>query len=66
LGSPDVSSLADLSASYKLVSATQAVPVTKASIFALVGAVLLPLVAVALTQAPLKQSLDELKGLLLL
>jgi hypothetical protein len=66
LGSPDVSSLADLSASYQLVSAMQAAPVTKASILPLVGAVLLPLVAVALTQAPLKQILGELKGLLLL
>jgi ABC-type transport system involved in cytochrome bd biosynthesis fused ATPase/permease subunit len=66
LGSPDVSSLADLSASYQLVSAMQTVPVTKESILPLVVAALVPLAAVAVTQAPLKQVLGELKGLLLL
>ncbi len=64
LGSPDVSSLADLSASCQLVSAMKAVPVTKASVVPLVGAALLPLAVVALTQAPLKQILAQLKGVL--
>jgi hypothetical protein len=64
LGSPDVSSLADLAAGYELVRSMRNVPVTKASIVPPVLAALAPLVAVALTQAPVKQILGELKGLL--
>jgi len=66
LGSPDVSSLADLAAGYELVKNMRTLPVTKASIVPLVLAALAPLAAVALTQAPFKQILGELKGLLLL
>lgn len=66
LGSPDVSSLADLAAGYESVRSVRVVPVTKASIVPLVLAAMAPLVAVALTQAPVKQILGELKGLLLL
>ena len=66
LGSPDVSSLADLAAGYELVKQMRTLPVTKASVVPLVLAALAPLVAVALTQAPFKQILGELKGLLLL
>jgi len=66
LGSPDVSSLADLSAAYDLVKAMQAVPVTKASIFPLLLAATVPLAAVALTRAPFKAILGSIKGLLLL
>jgi len=66
LGSPDVSSLADLSAAYDLVRSMQAVPITKASIFPLLVAATLPLAGVALTQVPFKAILDSVKGLLLL
>jgi hypothetical protein len=66
LGSPDVSSLADLAAGYELVKNMRTLPVTKASVVPLVLAALAPLAAVALTQAPFKLILGELKGLLLL
>jgi hypothetical protein len=65
LGSPDMSSLADLSASYELIQNIRIVPVTKDSIVPLVFAALLPLAAVAATQVPFKQILGVLKGLLL-
>jgi hypothetical protein len=64
LGSPDVSSLADLAAGYALVERIRSVPVTKASVIPLILAALLPLVVVAATQAPFKQILGALKGLM--
>jgi hypothetical protein len=66
LGSPDVSSLADLAAGYELVKNMRTMPVTKSSVVPLVLAALAPLAGVALTQAPFKLILGELKGLLLL
>jgi hypothetical protein len=66
LGAPDASSLADLSASYQIIQEMRPVPVTKQSIVPLVLAALLPFVAVAATQAPFKQILGAVKGLLLL
>jgi len=66
LGSPDISSLADLSASYELIQNIRLVPVTKASIAPLILSALLPLAVVAATQAPIKQILGAIKGLVLL
>jgi hypothetical protein len=66
LGSPDMSSLADLSAAYELVRSMQAVPVTKASIFPLLLVATVPLAGVALTRVPFRAILDSVKGLLLL
>jgi hypothetical protein len=66
LGSPDMSSLADLSASYQIIESMRPVPVTRQSIVPLVFVALLPFVAVAATQAPFKQILGSIKGLLLL
>ena len=66
LGSADMSSLADLSASYQIIQELKPVPVTRQSIFPLVLAALLPFVVVAATQAPFKQILGAIKGLLLL
>jgi hypothetical protein len=66
LGSPDMSSLADLSASYQIIQELRPVPVTRQSIFPLVVAALLPFVVVAATQMPVKQILGTIKGLLLL
>jgi hypothetical protein len=66
LGSPDVSSLADLASSYELVKNIRPLPITRESVAPLVLAALLPVVGVALTQAPLKEILDAVKGLLLL
>ena len=63
LGSPDVSSLADLAAGYALVEQMRSVPVTKASVIPLILAALLPLMVVAATQAPFGQIIGELKGL---
>ena len=66
LGSPDMSSLADLSAAYDLVNSMQAVPVTKASVVPLVLAALVPLAGVALTRVPFREIVASVKGLLLL
>ena len=66
LGAPDPSSLADLAAGYELVKNMLAVPVTKESVAPLVLAAVLPLVCVAATQAPLKEIMGALKGMLLL
>ena len=66
LGSPDVSSLADLAAGYELVKNIRPVPLTKESIVPLVIAASLPMLVMAATQAPFKQILDAAKGLLLL
>lgn len=66
LGSPDVSSLADLAAGFELVRAMRTVPMTKASVVPLIFAALLPLAGVALTQAPFRAIIDSVKGLLLL
>jgi hypothetical protein len=65
LGSPDMSSLADLATSYQLVQDIRPVPVTKQSIGPLIAAALLPLVVVAATQVPFKQIVGALKRLLL-
>lgn len=65
LGSPDVSSLADLAAGYELVTRIKAVPVSKASLAPLLLGALLPVVVVATTQVPFKQVLGALKALLL-
>jgi hypothetical protein len=66
LGSPDVSSLADLAAGYEFVKSIRPLPVTKESVVPPVLAALVPLAGVALTQAPFRQILDAVKGLLLL
>jgi hypothetical protein len=65
LGSPDVSSLADLAAGYELVNAMRTVPVTKDGVLPLLVAALVPLAIVAATQAPIKEILSVVKGLLL-
>ena len=66
LGSPDISSLADLAASYGTIRSIRPLPVTKETIMPLILAALIPFIGVALTQVPLKQILAEVKGLLLL
>jgi len=66
LGSPDISSLADLAASYEMIKSIRPLPVTKETIMPLILAALIPFIGVALTRVPLKQILGEVKGLLLL
>jgi len=66
LGSPDISSLADLAAGYELVKNMRAVPLTKESLMPVVVAALIPILAVAATQAPVAKIIAEIKGLLLL
>lgn len=66
LGAPDPSSLADLAAGYDLVKNMLAVPITKESVAPLVLAAVVPLVCVAATQAPFKEIVGALKGMLLL
>jgi len=66
LGSPDMSSLADLSMSYDLVKRMLPVPVVKEGVLPLLVAVVVPMALVAATQAPVKEILDALKGMLLI
>lgn len=66
LGSPDISSLADLAAGYELVKNMRAVPLTKESLMPVVVAALIPILAVSATQAPVAKIISEIKGLLLL
>jgi hypothetical protein len=66
LGSPDVSSLADLATSYDMIKNIRPLPVTRGTVTPLVLAAVLPFIGVALTQAPLKQIMAEVKALLLL
>lgn len=66
LGSPDVSSLADLAAGYEMVKNIRPLPVTRETVAPLIIAAALPFIAVALTQLPVKQVLDAVKGLLVL
>lgn len=66
LGSPDVSSLADLATSYDMIKNLRPLPVTRGTVMPLVLAAVLPFIGVALTQAPLKQIMAEVKALLLL
>jgi hypothetical protein len=66
LGSPDMSSLADLAAGYELVKNMRAAPLTKESLMPVLIAALVPVMAVAATQVPVAKILSEVKGLLLL
>ena len=65
LGSPDMSSLADLSMSYDMVKRMLPIPIVREGIVPLLAAALLPMVAVAATQVPVTQLLAALKSLLL-
>lgn len=65
VGSPDMSSLADLAAGYELVTRIKAVPLGKAGIAPLLLGAMLPIVVVAATQVPFKQILGAMKSMLL-
>ncbi len=64
LGSPDASSLADISAAYDLVKQIKPVPLTREGLLPLLFAALLPMVIVAATQMPFKVILDTLRKVL--
>jgi len=64
VGSPDMSSLADLSMSYDLVRRILPVPIVKEGIVPLVGVAVLPMLVVAATQVPISQLVASLKALL--
>jgi hypothetical protein len=66
LGTPDISSLADLAAGYELVQKMKPAPITVQGLVPLVLAALVPVAVVAATQVPVKQVLGEVKKLLLL
>jgi hypothetical protein len=66
LGSPDISSLADIAASYEQVKKIKALPVTKESILPLLAAAVLPMAAVAATRVPFKEIVHAVKGMLLI
>lgn len=60
LGSPDVSSLADLAASYELVRRMRPVPIDVATVSAVLLAAILPLLPAVATAVPIKDILGKL------
>lgn len=65
LGTPDISSLADLGAGFEAVRNMRTVPLSKEAILPIVLAALLPMLGAAATQVPLKELLGSVKLLLL-
>lgn len=65
LGAPDASSLADLATGYEAVKNMLPVPLSKEAVLPVVVATVLPLIAAAATQVPLRQMLGVLKLLML-
>jgi hypothetical protein len=63
VGSADIQSLADLSNSLEVVRSMRIVPITRDGIVRLVGAILIPLVPLALTMMPLEELVKMLLGL---
>lgn len=64
VGSGDVQSLADLSNSFEVVRTMHVAPVTRDAVFRLAGAVLVPIVPLALTIMPLEELVRQLFGIL--
>jgi len=64
VGSGDIQSLADLGNSYSVVRSMRIVPVTRDALLQLAGAVLAPIVPLALTMMPLEELLKQLFGIL--
>jgi hypothetical protein len=65
LGAPDASSLADLATGYEAVKNMLPVPLSKEAVLPVVVATVLPLIAAAATQVPLRQMLGVLRLLML-
>jgi hypothetical protein len=63
VGSADIQSLADLGNSLEVVRSMRIVPITRDGIVRLVGAILIPLVPLALTMMPLEELVKMLLGL---
>jgi hypothetical protein len=64
VGSPDISTLADLGNSFEVVRTMHMAPVTRDAVFRLAAAVLLPVVPLALTIMPLEELVKQLFGIL--
>jgi len=64
VGSADVQSLADLSNSYEVVRSMRTVPISRDAILQLAGAVLAPIVPLALTMMSLEDLVKQLFGIL--
>jgi hypothetical protein len=64
VGSPDISTLADLGNSFEVVRTMHMAPVTRDAVFRLAAAVLLPIVPLALTIMPLEELVKQLFGIL--
>ena len=60
LGSPDVSSLADIAAVYEHVEAVQLIPFDKKALFVLIAAALIPMIPLIGTALPLQEILSKL------
>lgn len=65
LGAPEISSLADLNAGYEAVRTMRTAPISKQAILPVVVAALVPMVAAAATQVPLRDLLNMLKILVI-
>jgi hypothetical protein len=65
LGTPDVSSLADLGTGYQTVGGIRFVPVRLRNIMAVVVAVVIPMLPLLLIEFPLQELLIKIGGALL-
>jgi hypothetical protein len=64
VGSADIQSLADLANSFEVVRTMQIAPITRDAVLRLVGAILVPIVPLALTMMSLEELLKTLFGIL--
>ena len=65
LGTPDISSLADLTTSYEAVRRRSPLPLSKQSVIPLALAVLVPMIAVGAAQLPVRDLLKFVSRLLI-
>lgn len=64
LGSPDISALADMGASYEVIENMRALPIAPEALIPLVVAILLPMLPLTLTMMPLETLLEALVSLM--
>lgn len=64
LGSPDISALADMGASYEVIENMRSVPAAPEALIPLVVAILLPMLPLTLTMMPLEALVKALVGLM--
>jgi hypothetical protein len=64
MGSADIQSLADLGSSYEVIQSMRTTLISRDAIVTFAGAILAPIVPLALTMMPLEELLKKLFGIL--